>query len=135
MSKSMKGKNDPVRDIIDRCCNDLHYETVNSLRTMGWDVTVSPYYTDPATDKPREVDIVATKDYGLRDGNSDFGGVQIRLFIECKYINAPIVFWFDKKNMTAAKELAKNNSILRSKEDIYLSDTSRVPPSVHHYID
>lgn len=34
---------------------------MNALRGRGWTVTVSPYYSENFTDKPREIDIIAEK--------------------------------------------------------------------------
>lgn len=87
-----------IEEIIEKSGNNFHYNVVEFLRDAGWYVLVSPYYNDNFTDKSREVDIIAEKSYPV----GRFGTVNIRLFIECKYVILDTVFWFDNKNLTSA---------------------------------
>ncbi len=65
---------------------------------------VSPYYLDPYKNIPRELDIVAEK--ALPVGFDRFiGNVHVGLFIECKHELPETVFWFDKRDGQASKEL------------------------------
>ena len=92
-----------VQQIIRRSGNHFHSQVVRLLRGKAWKVLVSPYYSDSFTDKPREVDIIAIKSFDLQDTWGDkFGIIDVRLFIECKYINGESVFWFDEKDMERA---------------------------------
>ena len=66
---------------------------------------LSPYYSDNFTDKPREIDIIAERKFDVNDFISDWlGTLNIRLFIECKYIAVDTVFWFDNKDKDRATE-------------------------------
>lgn len=126
----MQKKNDPIKDLIEKSGNNFHYQVVDFLREKGWFVLVSPYYNDNITDKPREIDIIAEKHFDVRDHmppSHPFGTLHIRFFIECKYINRPIAFWFDKKD--------KDKAIKRITDDTPLE-----PPNKnglieqHHYL-
>jgi hypothetical protein len=126
---------DKIKKIIQNSGNDFHQQVANLLRGQGWDVEFSPYYNDPATNKPREIDIVALKKYDVSDiFNRNSSSLTLRLFIECKYIKDVNVLWFRTKDIDSATKLAKNNSILRSLEDYCLQDTSTIPNKIHHYI-
>lgn len=96
MSKEFK-KN-PIQEIIEKSGNGFHYKVVNHLRNNGWTVLVSPYYNDNITDKPREIDIVAEKEFDIIRFGRCLGTINVKFFIECKYINNEIVFWFDSTN-------------------------------------
>lgn len=114
---------DNVQKIIEKSGNGFHYRVVNFLREKGWVVSVSPYYNDNVTDKPREVDIIAKKGFDTYSRHPQYlGKVNVQLFIECKYIKNEIVFWFDSVN--------KDDLTKRIKSDIGLDqrelDTSRL---------
>lgn len=135
MSGKQVSKIDKVKEIIDKSGNDLHQEVVDFLRADGWEVKSSPYYNDPATNKPREIDVIAKKNFKVTDWAADSEDVlTIRLFIECKHISGSNVIWFENKNMPEAIELAKNNRILRGVEDIDLMISPPYPPVKHHYV-
>ena len=59
----------------------LEIQVKNILRKHSWEVSPSPYYTDPITKKIREKDIIATN---LQFPNNDIIKYYARLFIECK---------------------------------------------------
>lgn len=103
----MKNSNDLVQEIIDKSGNKFHSDFVALLRGMGWTVQISPFYTDSLTDKPREIDIVAEKEFDVNDyyfPQNPVGHIAVRLIIECKYIPKNTVFWFDKKDMERAEK-------------------------------
>lgn len=126
------GEKDKVQEIIEKSGNDLQFQVADYLSGHKWEVAVSPYYNDPATGKSREIDLIATRKWEIKDFlQGRFGELVIRLFIECKYIKDPAVFWFRQKNMPSAIKLAKDNRILRDKPDYYLDRE----PTIHHYID
>lgn len=52
-----------IDDLIKNSGNNFHYKVVSYLRENGWAVSVSPYYNDNVTDKPREIDLIAEKEY------------------------------------------------------------------------
>lgn len=126
---------DKIQEIIRKSGHDLHLAVVNSLRSQGWIVKVSPYYNDPLTNKPREIDIVAHKKYeaSYRTGRNPESFI-LELFIECKYLPTPNVLWFEEKDVKSATALAKDNPILCDLEDSALRDTSTIPNKQHHYL-
>lgn len=128
-------KKDKIQEIIDKSGNDLQFQVAEYLEGHKWEVSISPYYNDPATGKPREIDIIAIRRWPMRNDfeSRELGELLIRLFIECKHIKDPAVLWFRQKNMTSAMELAKDNSILDSKPDYYLGQNQT--PTQHHYVD
>jgi hypothetical protein len=77
----------------------------NYFRDKNWIVTLSPYYVDLATDKPREADLIV--EFGFPVPQTFAGAppksVPVRLFIECKYITQGVVFWFDCMDEAQAK--------------------------------
>jgi hypothetical protein len=87
-----------VKQIIEKSGNNLHCRAIKFLKEKGWDVLVSPYYSDIITNKPREIDIIAQKLFLVDDYRGLAGKLYFRLFIECKYIKQDTVFWFDKKD-------------------------------------
>lgn len=91
-----------IEEIIEKSGNNFHYKVVEFLRNNGWYVVVSPFYNDNFTDKPREIDIIAEKEYEIKDFGQWIGDVRVRFFIECKYITNNTVFWFDDRNMSGA---------------------------------
>lgn len=116
-----------VQEIIERSGNAFHSRVVNKLRELEWGVLVSPHYSDNFTDKPRELDIVAERKFDVREFIHDWiGTINVRLFIECKYINEDIVFWFDGKDMERA-----TRCIMR---DTGMDEPRRNPEiTKHHY--
>ncbi len=117
-----------IKKIIEQSGNNLHYKVVDFLRENGWYVSVSPYYADNFSEKPREIDIIAEKNYPIGVGMRGFlGTISIQLFIECKYIKDDTVFWFDERNNNKALEFVLNNTPLE--------DPSRYSmTSKHHYL-
>jgi hypothetical protein len=99
------------KDIIAQSGHTHHSKVVAALRQLGWSVTVSPYYSDNFTDKPREIDIIAEKAFDRSDRVAGIRGhVVVRLFIECKYVPSTTVFWFDAKDMARAIELVARDT-------------------------
>ena len=106
--------------------NNFHCRVINAVKALEWEVLVSPYYMDAATDKPREIDLIAERYWKYEDRfERKYGAIVFRLFIECKYIAQPTVFWFAQKNTTAATEWLTTYSPLR-KENMFTAQ--------HHYL-
>lgn len=100
-----KKKKTAVEEIMGKSGNGFHSRVVKLLREQEWTVLVSPYYSDNFTDKPREIDIIAERKFDVNDFISDWlGTLNIRLFIECKYISGDTIFWFDNKDKERATE-------------------------------
>lgn len=87
-----------IEEIVKSSGNTFHYRVIQFLRESGWSVLISPFYNDNLTDKPREIDIIAEKEFDVNTLGGWEGTLNIKLFIECKYISQPTVFWFDKKD-------------------------------------
>ncbi len=102
---------DTAQEIVNKSGNEFHYQVVKYLRDKGWEVQVSPYYNDNATDKPREIDLVAEYAHDVYSfGTKWLGTINVKLFIECKYINEETVFWFDNKNRNEAVSRAMRDT-------------------------
>lgn len=130
----MSETKDKILNIIQKSGHDFHLQISTKLEELGWNVTNSPYYNDPDSDRAREIDIIAIKEYPIAGGDGYVQGEQeklvIKLFIECKYIKSPAVFWFKKRDTKKAIELGKDNNILSDKPDFYVDDGAK-----HHYVD
>jgi len=121
-------KKSEVQEIIEKSGNTFHSRVVKLLRDEKWAVLVSPYYNDNFTDKPREIDIIAEKKINISGPFEKWvGTVNVRLFIECKYITRSIVFWFDDKD--------KERAIERAMKDTGLEHPNRnAGLQTHHYL-
>lgn len=117
-----------VEELIKRSGNVLHYQVVNFLRERNWTVLVSPYYSDYTSDKSKEIDIIAEQHFEVIKGsfNKTIGVLNVKLFIECKYISSEIALWFDEKDMARARRKVIQETPLRE-GNIYTDK--------HHYLD
>lgn len=107
---------DEVESIINGSGNSFHCRVTNYLQEKGWHTLISPYYMDSATNKPREIDLIAEKSWLYNDRFKEkYGTINIKLFIECKYIPQTNVFWFSDKDMTSTKEWVVCNTPLRER--------------------
>lgn len=77
--------------------NNFHFKVVRKLRSLDWDTAVSPYYSDYATDKTREVDLYSEKFFEISDMGQFDGHIKVKIFGECKYTpdHNKIGLWFD----------------------------------------
>ena len=118
---------DQVKDIIANSGNNFHCTVIDYLKEKGWTVLISPYYNDNVSDKPREIDLVAEKAFDMKNVFGNFAGtVNVKLFIECKYIPQKVVFWFHDKNLEKAKHLVLKTTPLRE---------NNVYTDKHHYLN
>lgn len=130
MRRTKDKKETKIEQIVRESGNSFHCEVSTLLRVKGWDTLVSPYYMDGGTNKPREIDLVAERHwtYGAQAlGSRDrrHGAIIIKLFIECKYIKQPTVFWFSDKDVASATNWLEGNTPLRG-NNAYIKQ--------HHYI-
>ncbi len=117
---------DDVRTIVEKSGNSFHCKVLQHIKTQGWTVLVSPYYNDNSSGKPREIDLIAEKAFNLQDRFSRFcGNVNVRLFIECKYIPQKTVFWFHDRDAEKSIALVEQTSPCR-RDNIYTKE--------HHYL-
>jgi len=122
-------KKDKVNELIEKSGNNFHYQVVNFLRNKDWFVSISPYYNDNMTGKPREIDIVAEKEFDVKKEFGRFKGtLNVKLFIECKYINKPTVFWFDKRDKEKAiKRIVRDTPLKLPNQNNWINE--------HHYLE
>lgn len=115
-----------VQELVEKSGNSFHSRVVKLLRDEKWTVLVSPYYSDNFTDKPREIDIITERAFGVFDFREWVGTLNVRLFIECKYINSKTVFWFDGKDKERAIErIMKDTGLEHPDKNINIKQ--------HHY--
>ena len=121
-----------VRSIIEKSGNKFHCKVLKFLQDKDWTVLISPYYNDNISNKPREIDLIAEKAFDAKDRQGRFSGtVNVKLFVECKYISQKTVFWFHDKDEQKAENLVlqttplKENNIYTKKHH-YLEDPSTV---------
>ena len=124
----MKTDIEQVEKIIANSGNNFHCKVIRYFKEKGWNILISPYYSDNVSDKPREIDLIAEKAFDVKDKCFErlIGSVNIKLFIECKFIPQKIVFWFHTKNRAEAEKLVINNTPLK-KDNSYTEK--------HHYLD
>jgi len=122
----------PVQELIDSSGNSFHARVARWFVANAWKVTVGPYYMDQSQQKARELDLVVEKFWPgtgtFRDGQ---GGVLTRLFVECKYVLSPAVFWFTSKNISAVEQMLCETGPFRinntyTRKHHYLSGGDRV---------
>ncbi|MGD0229918.1 MAG: hypothetical protein ABSC19_06095 [Syntrophorhabdales bacterium] len=119
---------DEIQAIVNESGNSFHSRVANYLKEKEWHTLVSPYYMDNATNKAREIDLIAEKAWIRKDDTlrgRKYGAVVIKLFIECKYIPQANVFWFSNKDIDSAREWVIRNTPLR-KDNFYTEK--------HHYL-
>jgi hypothetical protein len=125
-------ESDEVKSIIDGSGNSFHCRVTNYLQEKGWTTLVSPYYMDSSSNKPREIDLIAEKAWKYHNQwTSTYGTVNIKLFIECKYIPQTNVFWFSEKDTLSTKNWVNKNTPLRdnnmfTQQHHYLSSDHKV---------
>lgn len=104
---------DKVNSIIKGSGNSFHCLVNNYLQEKDWHTLISPYYMDCSSNKPREIDLIAEKSWFYNDRfNNKYGTINIKLFIECKYIPNINVFWFSDKDMISTKKWLALNTPL-----------------------
>ncbi len=106
-NKNHKEK-ESAESIINNSGHKLHLRVASLLENEGWNVSISPYYIDDLTDKPREIDIIASK-YFTYTSKSD--NEQKRFYfllgIDCKYLTENVVIWA-RDNKIKAEALFTN---------------------------
>ena len=114
----MNEETEKISRLVERSGNAFHFKVANFFKQQRWHVLISPYYNDRNDDKIKEIDIVATRFYLLADswGEPLRERICVRFFIECKYINGPIAFWFGEKDKIKAEKLIVLNTPLKSSE-------------------
>lgn len=113
---------DKAKEIIETSGNNFHCKVIDYFKNNGWHFLISPYYTDNVTNKPREIDLIVEKAFPYSDTfERKYGSINVKLFIECKYIPQVNVFWFADKDTNKTKELVTNLTS-RFKDHFYNDD-------------
>jgi hypothetical protein len=95
-----------VQELIDGSGNSFHAKVARWFVANGWTITISPYYLDQSQGKARELDLIAEKTQQFSNSWGKYQGtIAIRLFVECKYLQGPSVFWFTAKDRVAVKRM------------------------------
>lgn len=104
-----------IDDIFDNEKNwsNLENNVAKILRQFGWNVKENQPYLDPNTDKQREIDIIASKEYAVWSNDRIWikspETLEMRLFIDCKNLPKPLWLYVrDKDNSTIMKVLFEN---------------------------
>lgn len=125
---------DKASEVISKSGHDLNFKVRDFFIKKGWQVEMSPHYVDIATGKTREFDIIAKKKFQVYGFTNVIGTLEVKLFIECKYIKDTTVAWFGDKDLDKAKKIAMDNSLLRNQEDIVLGSQNQPAEKLHHYL-
>jgi hypothetical protein len=116
-----------IEAIVNESGNTFHCKVANSFKAKGWEILVSPYYMDGGSNKPREIDLIAEKrwTHPVDEFRKEIFTVSMRLFIECKYIPQPTVFWFADKDKISATALVASTTPLKKHDRLFYD---------HHYL-
>ena len=121
--------NQKLKEIIQKSGNNLHMRVVEFFENQGWEVDLSSYYYDDTTVKPREIDIIASKQFDVGDhGGNRVGSFAVHLFIECKYFKNDIAFRMHQAKEDDMREAMIFNGFNRA-------EVLNVPNAQHHYLD
>ena len=126
MTKSQVDKLSVAKQIVERSGNTFHAKVLTALQDRDWKVLVSPYYSDQMTGKPREIDLIAEKAFRVNDTwGKQKGSIHVQLYVECKFLNQPTVFWIHDQDTESTEKLLERTTPLRS-NNIYIRE--------HHYV-
>lgn len=119
-----------LQELIKKSGNNLHAEVAQLLENLGWEVDISSYYHDDTADKPREIDIVASKQIVTSSPGIGEGRFRLFLFIECKYFKEGVAFrMYDNNPKDSASAIIFHNM----SEDI-LDERNTNLKKMHHYV-
>lgn len=106
--------------------NAFHAKVVTQFREAGWTVLISPYYVDNASGQVRDIDLICESAIPYRLGSGGTGVLRLQLFVECRHIAAPVLFWFDKRDRVRSLDWLDQNTPFRKGAPKSLSK--------HHYL-
>ncbi|OGZ40553.1 MAG: hypothetical protein A3B04_00340 [Candidatus Portnoybacteria bacterium RIFCSPLOWO2_02_FULL_39_11] len=122
-----------LKEKIKNSGNNLHLSVVDILENEGWKVDISPYYCDDLTDRPREIDILATKRISMFSGSDCkeyfFKAV---LCIECKHFTGDINFRVFDNNADVGREV-----LLNQNHNLNIAEAFKKARTIfngHHYL-
>ena len=103
----MTDKDKKINTLVEESGMITHFKTTNILKKKDWSVLISPYYHDSISDSIRETDLIAEKQFNSANRHDSSVQINIQLFVECKYINREVVFWFNEIDMKRQSMLLK----------------------------
>lgn len=118
-----------LKNLILKSGNNLHTEVAQLLKDIDpkWNVEISTYYHDDITDKPREIDIIASKNIRINFSNKNFD-FKIFLFIECKYLISNVAFRMRENSVISSREAIINQGF-----SVDILEKTNLANS-HHYV-
>jgi hypothetical protein len=119
-----------AKDIVATHGHALLGKVVRRFREQGWNTRIGQYYVDAATDKSREIDLIAERQCNVVTGRGSRVIIDLQLFIECKYITSPAVFWFESIDRQNARRWIESRTGIGSKARNVVSDEL----DRHHYL-
>lgn len=127
--------NPKLKEAIKNSGNNLHLKVAEFLESLDWDTDISAYYCDDITEKPREIDIIASKDIPFVDDGNKIPEKAYRfsiyLLVECKNFKNEIAFRMRKNNLQDSKS-AIMTSITDAEKEELLEKTNL--DKNHHYL-
>jgi hypothetical protein len=126
MKRTTSGSDlEAAKKLVAASGNSFHTTVLRVLQSAGWTVRVSPYYSDSESGKAREVDLLAELAIHVTDPFDAPAMLYVRLFIECKFVNAPSVFWMHAQDRGSTFDLLESRFGL-SRTTIFAQQ--------HHYL-
>lgn len=121
--------NQKLKETIQKSGNNLHMRVVEFFENQKWEVDLSSYYYDDTTAKPREIDIIASKQFDVSDhGGNRVGSFEVSLFVECKYFKNDIAFRMHQAKKEDMREAMIFNGFNKT-------EVLNAPNAHHHYLD
>ncbi len=112
-----------INSLIENSGIITHKKVIDLFRKNGWNLVISPYYYDNILNNVREIDLIAEKSFGsCTDLSQSKCIIDVQLFIECKYINQEIAFWFDKMDEDRAVKKLEAETGLKIHHKRYSAD-------------
>lgn len=123
---------DPELDkLVKKSGHNLHLDAYQAFEEEGWEVDLAPYYVDDISDKPREIDIQASKPtYGSISSSEPIRVLYTTfLFVECKRLNSPVAIRTLKNTPSAKDAVVTLNLDRNGMFGVHFGLASR-----HHYV-
>lgn len=130
-----------IDEIFDNPKNGANLENrvVKVLKAHWWTVHENQPYIDPNTDKQREIDIIATKEYLVWKDNRHFVDsvepLEMRLFIDCKNLPQPLGLYVKEKHHDTMVNSFLEKRVYRNLYSNYYEMNKDIPDALrtHRY--
>lgn len=107
---------DNVREWLETQGYSLEMQTASAFRAVGFEVRQSTYYTDPETQKPREIDVQVID-------RSMIGLIDVRFFVECKSGGKPWVLFCSADTLKGYNRVFAFGAMSKRALDFFVSVT------------